>query len=142
MIEETVTLSNQEPDRVSVMESIFDKRLCQREAAGQLGLSVLQIQRLLRRYRESGARDPVIGGRFQHSGVFSRDRGQFDTVFLRWHDDAPKVQSDNRSIWKNTSMITPFNGGALLGSGIRKYRQGQPYRPFRPTQNCQATEFG
>ena len=50
-----VTLSNRELDRAAVLEAVTDGRLRQREAAVQLGVSVRQIKRLVRRFREGGA---------------------------------------------------------------------------------------
>ena len=63
MPKETITLSHRELDRVSVIESIIAKRRRQHEAARQLGLSVRQIKRLVRRYREAGPRGLVSGQR-------------------------------------------------------------------------------
>ncbi len=68
MIEERIPLSNQEPEQVSVMEAILDRRLCQREAALQLGRSVRQVKRLVRRYREPGPRGLVSGHRGKTPG--------------------------------------------------------------------------
>ena len=49
------------------MEAIIDKRLRQREAAQQLNLSVRQIKRLVRCYREFGPRGLVSGRRGKRS---------------------------------------------------------------------------
>jgi len=49
-----VTLSNQELDRAAVVEAVIDRRLTQKEAAGQLGVSVRQVKRLVRCVREGG----------------------------------------------------------------------------------------
>ena len=54
MTKETVTLSNRELDRVSIILNIVDKRLRQSQGAQQLGLSVRQVGRLVERYREAG----------------------------------------------------------------------------------------
>jgi len=58
-------MSLAEVDRVSVMEGLVAGRLRQREAADRLGLSVLQVRRLLRRYRLDGS-----------SGLISKRRGR------------------------------------------------------------------
>ena len=68
MPKETIMLSHRELDRVSVIESIIAKRLRQHEAARQLGLSVRQIKRLVRRYLEAGPRGLVSGHRGQTPG--------------------------------------------------------------------------
>ena len=58
-------MSAKEVDRLSVVRKVSARRLRQREAAEQLGLSVRQVKRLLRRYRDRGA-----------AGLVSRHRGR------------------------------------------------------------------
>jgi len=64
MAEEVVKMSRKEVDRLSVIQSVVSKQLRQREAAAQLGVTVRQVKRLVRRYRESDA-----------AGLVSRRRG-------------------------------------------------------------------
>ncbi len=49
-------MSQQELSRLEVIQRVSSKRLTQREAAGLLHLSVRQVKRLLRAYRQRGAR--------------------------------------------------------------------------------------
>ena len=58
-------MSGKEADRLAVVRKVVAKRLRQREAAVQLGLSIRQVKRLLRRYRDRGA-----------AGLVSRRRGR------------------------------------------------------------------
>ena len=60
-MEEHITMSRKEVDRLEVIQAVVGKRLKQREAAGQLGLTVRQVKRLVRRYREAGASGLVSG---------------------------------------------------------------------------------
>ncbi|MGI9322936.1 MAG: helix-turn-helix domain-containing protein [Pseudomonadales bacterium] len=50
-------LSKKEVDRLQVVQATVEKRMRQWEAAELLGLSVRQVKRLVRRYREEGAAD-------------------------------------------------------------------------------------
>ena len=50
-----------EVDRLEVIREVAGKRLRQREAGERMGLSVRQVKRLLRRYRELGARGADFG---------------------------------------------------------------------------------
>ena len=52
-----------ETDRASVIGQVSEKRLGQREAAEQLGLSIRQVKRLLARYRKRGSLGLVSGHR-------------------------------------------------------------------------------
>ena len=62
---EDVLMSGKEIDRLGVVRKVAARRLRQREAAERLGMSVRQVQRLVRRYRGDGA-----------AGLVSRRRGR------------------------------------------------------------------
>src|SRR4030042_272688 len=51
---ETVSMSYEELDRVSVIERMIERRLTQREAARMLGLTSRQVRRLRRAYERHG----------------------------------------------------------------------------------------
>ena len=59
-----LTMSNGEIDRLSVIQSVLEKRVTQRQASEQLGITARQLRRLVARYRSDGA-----------SGLVSRKRG-------------------------------------------------------------------
>lgn len=61
-----VTMSDKELSRVNVIQAVCEKRLRRRDAAAQLGLTERQIQRLVNRYRESGAAGLAHGHRGSH----------------------------------------------------------------------------
>ncbi|MFH1907346.1 MAG: helix-turn-helix domain-containing protein [Chloroflexota bacterium] len=48
-------MSPKELSRLEVIQRVKEKRLKQSEAAGKLGVSIRQVKRLLRAYREKGA---------------------------------------------------------------------------------------
>jgi transposase len=60
-----LTMSNEELSRLDVMEHLHEKRMGQRTGAEILGVSVRQVKRLLRAYREKGA-----------AGLVSQQRGK------------------------------------------------------------------
>jgi hypothetical protein len=61
---ETVSMSYEELDRVSVIERVIEKRLTQREAATILGLTTRQVRRL----RQAYVRDGPMGLASKHRG--------------------------------------------------------------------------
>jgi hypothetical protein len=65
MTKESLTLSHQELNRLSLVESIIAKRITQHQASIQLRLSTRQVKRLVRAYRLSGA-----------AGLQSKHRGR------------------------------------------------------------------
>lgn len=56
-------MSEKELNRVNVIQAVCEKRLRRRNAAAQLELTERQIQRLVNRYRESGAAGLAHGHR-------------------------------------------------------------------------------
>lgn len=50
-----VTMSDKEPRRINVIQSVVEKRMRRRDAVQQLALTERQTQRLMNRFRESGA---------------------------------------------------------------------------------------
>lgn len=50
-----VTMSDKELHRINVIQSVVEKRMRRRDAAHQLALTERQTQRLMNRFRESGA---------------------------------------------------------------------------------------
>jgi transposase len=50
-----IGMSKKELSRLELVQAVVDSRLTQREAAGRLKLSVRQVKRLCRSYREDGA---------------------------------------------------------------------------------------
>lgn len=50
-----VTMSDKELSRINVIQSVVEKRMRRRDAAHQLALTERQAQRLMNRFRESGA---------------------------------------------------------------------------------------
>ena len=59
-----LTMTQHELDRVDFMRRIQERRTTQAEAADALGLTVRQVQRLYRAYRQGGA-----------AGLISKKRG-------------------------------------------------------------------
>ena len=62
-MDELLTMSKKELTRLEVMQRLKEKRLTQKEAGELLGLSVRQIKRLWRAYRQAGAKGLVSGRR-------------------------------------------------------------------------------
>lgn len=64
-MEKLLTMSTKEMSRLEVVQRLAEKRLKEKEAAEILGLTVRQVKRLLKKYRQTGA-----------SGLISQRRGR------------------------------------------------------------------
>jgi transposase len=60
-----ITMSHQEIDRLAVIQQVDNRQLSQKEAASQLNLSVRQVKRIVKRFRDGGA-----------AGLISKHRGK------------------------------------------------------------------
>src|SRR5512133_2246822 len=85
-------MSKQELTRIEVMQRLTSKRLSQAEASGMLGVSVRQVKRLYRAYREGGAQ-----------GLVSQKRGKASNHRL----DAEVVQQARDLIYERYADFGP-----------------------------------
>lgn len=79
MDEGILAMSVRERDRLRVIEALCDRRMKQAQAAQRLKLSVRQVKRLVRAYRQRGARALVSGRRARPSNrrIASAERDHF-----------------------------------------------------------------
>ena len=83
-----------EVDRLGVIREVVGKHLRQREAGERMGLSVRQVKRLLRRYRELGARGLISGhrGRKANNAIAPEVRAEIlGVVRERYEDFSPTL---------------------------------------------------
>lgn len=90
-------LAMKEVDRLGLIQEVARKRLRQNGAAERLGLSVRQVKRLLRRYRESGARGLISGhrGRKANNAIAPEVREEMlGLVRERYEDFSPTLAAE------------------------------------------------
>ena len=71
----TITMTQEELNRKTIIEQVEDKRITQREGAEKSGISERHLRRLLKQYRERGDTGLVSG----HRGKPSNNRMKADT---------------------------------------------------------------
>ncbi len=141
MPKETITLSMRELDRVSVIEAVVDKRLRQRQAAQQLGLSVRQIKRLVRRYRVAGPQGLVSGHRGKIPGnTKAPSVRQTVLTLVRQHygDFGPTLASEKLQAIHGESVSRETLRQWLMADGLwqPKVRRKARIHPRRPRRPC------
>lgn len=62
---ENIVLSMKETERIAIMDNLIAKRIKQKHASRQLGISIRQVQRMVKRYKREGI-----------SGLIHKSRGQ------------------------------------------------------------------
>ena len=88
-----VTMSRHELDRVELMRRIQERRTSQAKAAEALGLTMRQVQRLCRAYREGGAAGLVSNrrGRRSKAGCHTLRDEALRLVCERYADFGPAL---------------------------------------------------
>ncbi len=92
MTEENITLSHQEVERLSVIQSTISRQLTQAEAALQLCIGTRQVKRLVRAYRAKGAAGIICGHRGKRPGNAIDDSVRQQALLLvqaRYADFSP-----------------------------------------------------
>ena len=136
-----VFLSAREADRLAVIREVAERRLRQSEAARRLGLSVRQVKRLVRRYRERG-----------EAGLASSRRGRppnnaFDEAFKavvmdlvreRYEDFGPTFACEKLLEEHGHRLSAETLRGWMIGDGLwePKPRRAIREHPSRPRREC------
>lgn len=113
-MDDLLTMSNHEIARLEVMQRLKDKRLKQHEAGRMLGISVRQVKRLFRAYKDQGP-----------PGLVSRRRGKpsnnqldpqtvqqaIDLIYERYQDFGPTLAHEK---------LTEVHGLKLSDESVRR----------------------
>lgn len=133
-------MSTEELDRISIVQKIIDKDFTQVVAANKLGLTVRQVKRLIKKYRQSGA-----------EGLISKKRGQISNrkytdakidkihtlVTMHYYDFGPKFAAEKLAekhginVSKETLRQWMINWGLWFA---KRHKQAKihPQRERRP----------
>ena len=138
---EELLMSAREADRLSVVRKVVSKRLVQREAAERLGLSIRQVKRLARRYRDDGA-----------AGLVSRRRGRrsnnaldpgvrrevMDVVRDRYADFGPTLACEKLTEVHGHSLSVETLRQWMIAEGLWKAKSRRRARIHqrRPRRAC------
>ena len=127
-MDELLTMSKKELTRLEVMQRLKDKRLTQKEAARLLGLSVRQIKRLWRAYREAGGKGLVSGRRTKASnnrldaGVVQQ---ALDLIEERYRDFGPTLACEKLSEVHHLTISRESVRRIMIEAGIWKPKRAK-----------------
>lgn len=141
MTGERITMSHKEVDRLGVIQSVAGKHLRQREAARQLGLSVRQVKRLVRRYRGQGVGGLVSGhrGRCPNNAIAEAVRQEvLDIVRERYSDFGPTLACEKLVAHHGYTHSVETLRQWMIADGLwqPKRRKGARIHPRRPRRPC------
>lgn len=134
-------MSVREADRLGVVRKVVAKRLLQREAAVRLGLSVRQVQRLVRRYRDDGAAGLVSKRRGRRpNNVIEADvrREVLDWVHKRYADFGPTLACEKLTEVHGYRLSVETLRQWMMAEGLweAKSRRRVRVHQRRPRRSC------
>jgi len=124
-----------------VIRQVVEKRLRQKEAAGQLGLSVRQIRRLVQRYRAEGAAGLVSRHRGRHPNNRIADALRQEILGLvrtRYADFGPTLACEKLAQCHDRKVSVETLRQWMIADGLWKARARRPARIHqrRPRRSC------
>jgi len=136
-----VLLSAREADRVAVVREVVERRLRQSEAARRLGLSVRQVKRLARRYRERGAAGLMSArrGRRPNNAIDPAVRREvLDLVRERYPDFGPTFACEKLVEVHGHRLSAETLRGWMIADGLWRPKARREVRehPSRPRREC------
>lgn len=141
MVQGQVIMSHREVDRLAVIQQLLNKQIRQGDAARRLRVSVRQVKRLLRRYRQEGA-----------AGLLSRSRTRrppnarpetlrqavLELVRTRYADFGPTLAAEQLAARHGTvlSHETLRTWMTTAGLWVPRQRRRTRLHPGRPRRPC------
>ena len=135
------TMTQREADRLGVVQALDGRTLRQTEAATRLGLSVRQVKRLLRRYRERGAQGLVSGHRGKRAGNAFSDALREEAMALvqgHYADFGPTLASEKLLERHGIGVSRETLRQWMIADGLRgaKARKAARVHQRRPRRDC------
>ncbi len=136
-----LTMSNREITRLEVMQRLQDKRLRQHEASRMLGISVRQVKRLFRAYKDQGP-----------PGLISRRRGKpshnrldpqtvqkvIDLIYEHYRDFGPTLAHEKLTEQHDLRLSRESVRGIMIAEGWWKPKRAKkpPVHQMRERRAC------
>lgn len=139
-MEQTLTMSNQEIDRLKVINNVIIGKLTWDEAGAQLELSGRQVGRLCAKVLKKGNAGIIHGLRGKPSnnqlepGLLEK---AMEHVKSQYSDFGPSFA--NEKLWDNhkIKLSTPTLNNAMTKEGLWKQKENKPHhRDWRPRRSC------
>lgn len=140
MVQGQVVMSHREVDRLAVMQQLLSKQIRQGEAARLLGVSVRQVKRLLRRYRQEGATGLIAQSRARrppNARPEAMRQAVLELVRTRYADFGPTLAAEqlatrHGTVLSHETLRTWMTTAGLWVPRARRRTRLHPGRPRRP----------
>jgi transposase len=125
-VDKLLTMSGKELSKLEVMQRLKEKRLKQREAGEMLGVSVRQVKRLYKAYREKGIEGLISKRRGRESNHrLKREVVQkvLDLVKSKYHDFGPTLAHEKLVEVEGLKISDESVRKIMITEGIWKVRR-------------------
>lgn len=134
-----ISMSAKETERITVMDNLIAKRIKQKHAAKQLGISVRQVQRILKQYKRDGVAGLVHLGRGRPSNrtIVQKEKDRaIHIVRQHYHDFGPtfaleKLKEFHGITFGVDTLRKEMTDTKLWQAKTRKVKTVHPYRERR-----------
>lgn len=136
-----LTMSTKETERISVMDNLIERRIKQKHAARQLGISVRQVRRIMKRYKKDGAASLAHLGRGKVSNrtIPQQEKDRAITVIKeRYHDFGPTFALEKLKEHHGIRFGVDTLRKEMINQGIwgAKKREIKDIHPYRERRAC------
>lgn len=136
-----ISMSIKETERITVMDNLIAKRIKQKHAALQLGISVRQAQRILARYKKEGAAGFVHKNRGRKSNrvITERKKGEIVSLISKNYPDfGPTLASEKLNQLHGISFSAETIRKIMTDSNLwlPKKKKVKDIHPYRERRAC------
>ena len=127
-MDEIITMSGKELNKLEIIQRIKDKRLRQTEAAKILGVSPRQIKRMVKAYRENGAKGLVSKRRGRKSNHRLKDdvvQKVIELIKDKYVDFGPTLTHEKLVEKEGMRLSVESVRKLMIGEGIWKARKAR-----------------
>jgi transposase len=131
----TITMTMREVDRLKVIEAVTEARLKPGKAAERLGLSVRQIERLVRRYRAAGVAGLVSGKRGRpgnHQLPPGKAQRALTLIHERYPDFGPTLACEKLRECHGIELAVETVRTLMMAAGLWIPRRQRPPKVYQP----------
>jgi hypothetical protein len=138
--QDILTMSNKEIDKLKVIHNVLQKRLKQRQAARQLGISTRQVRRLCKRVRREGNRGLIHrlrGLPSNHQLKISLLTESLDKVKTLYPDFGPTLANEKLEKLHKIVLSTRTLRQGMIQAGLWQPRKHKvKHRAWRERRSC------
>lgn len=134
-----LTMSAKETERINIMDNLIEKRIKQKHAARQLGISVRQVRRIMKRYKKEGAAGLIhLGrGKVSNRAIPQQERNRaIEIIKEHYHDFGPTLAGEklgeiHHLSFSDETVRKMMIEGHLWQPKKKRVKNSHPYRERR-----------